>query len=453
MKTGVRLILLSITCLFLTACVNQVKQNATFENALTQKYCTGDFFNQNLEKIKKNDDVIYVGLNSGLIARNCGDFNRSNVFFDVVEESYKYDVDLENVGKKGAKLVATTLINDAIVDYEGSLYERIMVNVYKALNYMQENEYENARVEFNRALMRQDKAKEYFAKEIERNRQDLEKAKEDKNYNKNMNENSKVIEAQYDSLFKEFHTTKDFVNPYATYLASVFFFMDKDYRKAADLLREVAIVYPKNEIIKEEARIFKEYATKTKIKNPKKYVFVVYENGFGAVKDEFALTLPFAVDEKIISTNIALQTLKKGEPSFSNLNVNGQSTSDFVDLDNIVATEFKINMPAMIAKALAQAIIKTTLNAVVANNDSTGGWLSLATAVATTATNKADVRSWRGLPKNIGIAMIENSGNLEVRDSQGNILFQERLDKNKNALVVVRSFAPYLPASIAVMEK
>lgn len=81
------------------------------------------------------------------------------------------------------------------------------------------------------------------------------------------------------------------------------------------------------------------------------------------------------------------------------MNINGQNTNDFVDLDNIVATEFKINMPVMIAKVLAQTIIKTTLNVAVANNDSTGGWLSLATAVATAATNKADVRSWRGLPK------------------------------------------------------
>ncbi|MCW1527573.1 hypothetical protein OLR65_02420, partial [Campylobacter jejuni] len=31
--------------------------------------------------------------------------------------------------------------------------------------------------------------------------------------------------------------------------------------------------------------------------------------------------------------------------------------------------------------------------------------------------------------------------------------FQKSLDKNKNALVVVRSFAPYLPASVAIMEK
>lgn len=313
MKIKVGLIFSGIVCLFLTACVNQVKQNTTFENTLTQKYCGDDFFNQNLEKIKKNDDVIYTGLNAGLIARNCGDFNKSNVFFDAVEESYKYDVDLENVSPKATKFVGTTLLNDTIVDYDGSLYERIMVNIYKALNYMEEDDYENARVEFNRALMRQDKAKEYFAKEIEKNRADLDKAKEDKNYDKNMNENSKVIEEQYDNLFKEFDTTKNFINPYATYLASIFFFMDKDYRKAADLFREVAIIYPKNKTIKKEAKIFKEYATKIKVKKAKKYVFVVYENGFGVVKDEFALTLPFIVDKKIISTNIALQTLKKGK--------------------------------------------------------------------------------------------------------------------------------------------
>lgn len=453
MKIKVGLIFSGIVCLFLTACVNQVKQNTTFENALTQKYCGDDFFNQNLEKIKKNDDVIYTGLNAGLIARNCGDFNKSNVFFDAAEESYKYDVDLENVGSKATKFVGTTLLNDTIVDYDGSLYERIMVNIYKALNYMEEDDYENARVEFNRALMRQDKAKEYFAKEIEKNRADLDKAKEDKNYDKNMNENSKVIEAQYDNLFKEFDTTKNFINPYATYLASIFFFMDKDYRKAADLFREVSIIYPKNKTIKKEAKIFKEYATKIKVKKAKKYVFVVYENGFGVVKDEFALTLPFIVDKKIISTNIALQTLKKREASFANLNINGQNTNDFVDLDNIVATEFKINMPVMIAKALAQTIIKTTLNVAVANNDSTGGWLSLATAVATAATNKADVRSWRGLPKSIAIATIENDGNLEIKDPQGNILFQKSLDKNKNVLVIVRSFASYLAASVAIMEK
>ncbi|MFQ6342887.1 COG3014 family protein [Campylobacter sp. VTCC 70190] len=453
MKLKLSLAFVGLTALFFSACSNATKTNTSFENALTQKYCGADFFNQNLEKIEKNDDVIYTGINTGLIARNCGDFNRSNVFFDVAEESYKYDVDLENVAKKGAKLAATTLVNDTIVDYEGSLYERIMVNVYKGLNFMNLGNYEDARVEFNRALMRQDKAKEYFAKEIEKNREDIDKAKKDPNYDKNMNENSKAISQQYDNLFKEFDTTKKFVNPYATYLASVFFFMDRDYRRAADLFREVAIINPNNQEIKKEAKIFNERAKKAVLKKDKKYVFVVYENGMGVVKDDFTLTLPFIVDKKIISTSVALQTLKKREASFANLNVNGVSTSEVVDLDDIVATEFKINMPAMITKALAQTIAKTTLNLAVANNDSTGGWLTLASSVATAATNAADVRSWRGLPKSVSVAMVENSGNISIKNPQGQEIYQNTLDKNKNALVIVRSFAPYLPNSVDLIQK
>ncbi|HEC1570044.1 TPA: hypothetical protein R1X71_001043 [Campylobacter upsaliensis] len=447
-----KLSLIFIGALLFSACSNGAKSNATFENALINKYCGDDLFAENLQKIEKNDDVIYTGLNAGLIARNCGDYNRSNVFLDKAEESYKYDVDLENVGKKGAKVVATTLINDTIVDYEGSLYERIMVNVYKGLNFMSLNDYANARVEFNRALMRQDKAKEYFAKEIEKNREELKKAKEDPNYKQNMNENAKIIDKEYEHLFEAFDTTKNFINPYATYLASVFFFMDNDFRKAGGLFREVAAINSKNAEIVKQAKFFKSASSKSS-KSKKKYIFVIYENGFGVMKDDFALTLPFLVEGKIISTSVALQTLKKREGSFEFIEANGAKTSQFVDLDNIVATEFKINMPAMISKALAQTILKTTLNLAVANNDSTGGWLTLASSVATAATNRADVRSWRGLPKRISVAMVENKGEISVKNPQGTELFSSKLDKKKNALVIVRSFSPVLPVNVQVIEK
>ncbi|MBS4282299.1 hypothetical protein CVU4313_07210 [Campylobacter vulpis] len=452
MKFKFWLIFISLGALLLSACSNGVKNNTTFENALINKYCNEEIYTTNLQKLEKNDDVIYTGLNVGLIARNCGDFNKSNVFFNRAEEAYKYDVDLQNVGKKGAKVVATTLINDTIVDYEGSLYERIMVNVYKGLNYMSLSDYANARVEFNRALMRQDKAKEYFAKEIEKNREELKKAKEDPNYQQNMNENAKIIDKECEHLFEAFDTTKNFINPYASYLASVFFFMDNDFRKAGGLFREVAAINSKNAEITKQAKLFKDASRKSS-KNKKKYIFVVYENGFGVVKDDFTLTLPFLVEGKIISASVALQTLKKREGSFEFIKVNGAKTSQFVDLDNIVATEFKINMPAMISKALAQTILKTTLNLVVANNDSTGGWLTLASSVATAATNKADVRSWRGLPKNISVAMVENKGEISLKNPQGAELFNTTLDKKKNALVIVRSFSPVLPVNVQVIEK
>lgn len=438
--------------LFLSACSNGARTNAVFEKALINEDCDRGIFAENLKKIEQNDDVIYRGLNMGLIARNCGDFNVSNIFFDKAEEAYKYDVDLQNFGKKGARFVATTLVNDAIVDYEGSLYERIMVNMYKGLNFMGLNDYENARVEFNRALMRQDKAKEYFAGEIEKNRKALKKAKEDPHYQHNIDSNAQHITKEYEHLFEAFDTTKDFTNPYATYLASVFFFMEGDYRRADDLFKELVLIYPKNTEIQKQARVFKNFSQRIS-KSEKKYLFVVYEDGFGVVKDDFTFSVPFLVDGKLISIGVALQTLKKREASYEFMMINGVKTSKMVDLDNIVATEFKISMPLMVSKALAQTLAKTTLNALVANNDSSGGWISFVSAIATMATNVADVRNWRGLPKNISVLMVENEGQLRLQNPQGVELLSLNLDKSKNTLLMVRSFSPILPVNVQLIEK
>ena len=116
-------------------------------------------------------------------------------------------------------------------------------------------DYDNARVEFTRALLRQDKGKEYFAKQVEQNRAKLDESKKftDK---ENLDNSSSQIMSKYDGFFKEFDTTKDFVNPYATYLASVFFYMEKDYGKAADLFKEVAIINPNAKQIQKQLQLF-----------------------------------------------------------------------------------------------------------------------------------------------------------------------------------------------------
>lgn len=441
--------------LFLTACSNHQASNQTFEQQLKQNFCGEDFFKQNEEKIKKKDDVIYTGINTGSIARSCAQFEKSNFFFNAAEESYKTDVDLKNPVAKGAKVAVGALLNETLMDYDGSLYERIMVNVYKGLNYLELKEFDEARVEFNRALERQNKAKQYFAKQIQKDKEEQEKAKKDPNYKENMGKNTQTIMSEYDKMFSgEFKAQKNFTNPYATYLASIFFLLDKDYKKAADLFKEVAATHTNKEFASER-KVFNSYAKSVKPDKLAKHIFVVYEDGFGAVKDEFSLTLPFVVSKNISSVPVALQTLKKRAPSYEKVFVNGEVTSQLTNFDDIVATEFKIEMPSMIAKALASTIIKTTLNTVVAeqaDNDLVGGLLSVGTSAATSALTKADVRSWQSLPKTASVKMIKNTGKLEVKSHTGITLAQKELPKDKNVLVIVRSYSPDLEAKINIIE-
>ena len=101
----------------------------------------------------------------------------------------------------------------------------------------------------------------------------------------------------------------------------------------------------------------------------------------------------------------------------------------------------------------ALPISKTAINVAVAKNDSTGGFLALASSIATTMATQADVRSWRGLPKTASIAMLENNGKLDIVAADGTKIFHQDVSKNKDVLVLVRSFAPYLPTQVVVIER
>lgn len=428
---------------FFCACANHSTDNFFYEEALKNAYCDNSFFEDKRAKVDKNDDTIYTGLNVGALARHCDELKLSNYFFDKAEEAYKYDVDLQGLGKKGAKALSSTLINEGVNDYEGTLYERIMVNVYKGLNFMSLKDFANARVEFNRALMRQDKAKEYFAKEIEANRKEFDEAKQDANYEQNMGNNYNTISARYEHLLKDFATTQDFVNPYATYMASVFFFLDGDYKRAQDLFKEVAIINKNSAEFNKEFNIFENYAKSLNPQSLQKYVFVVYESGFGAGLDEFAITLPFTFDGNVVTSSLALPTLKKRTNSYEYVVANGSKVADFVDFDNIIATEFKANMGFRVGKALSSTIVKTTMNLAVAKNDPTGGYLSLATSLFNSATTKADLRFWSALPKYAKILALENTGSIVINSDNGTTLYKnEELPQDKNLLIIVKSHTP-----------
>ena len=102
---------------------------------------------------------------------------------------------------------------------------------------------------------------------------------------------------------------------------------------------------------------------------------------------------------------------------------------------------------------MASTVIKTGLNAVVAKNDSTGGLLTLASSIATAAATQADVRSLRGLPKTASISMLENNGKVNIVAANGEEILNQKVQKNKDVLIVVRSFTPYLPHQISVIER
>ena len=63
----------------LMGCAGHEQKSKDFENALANKFCSDNFFAEHEAKIKRNSDVIYTGINAGLVARSCQGFEKSNM--------------------------------------------------------------------------------------------------------------------------------------------------------------------------------------------------------------------------------------------------------------------------------------------------------------------------------------------------------------------------------------
>ena len=227
-------ILLSFIVLFggCSAIVGYGDSLNSFDKNLASGKCDYSFVD---EKIKDKDDVILWASQGGSLSRNCFDYERSNKLFDEAEKLYKIDVDLQSgVGKVGNH-TSSILINNNVNEYKGNVYEKVMLNTYKGLNFMELGDFVNARIEFNRALDRQRRAKEYFAKEIQNKK---ESQSGNKNFGVSQNRNTqKVLYDSYQDIFSKLEAYPDFINPYTTYMSGLFFLFDGDYAKARDILK------------------------------------------------------------------------------------------------------------------------------------------------------------------------------------------------------------------------
>ena len=395
--------------------------------------CDTEFIDK---KIKDGDDAILWNELGGSLARNCKDYSKSNEYFDNAETLYKQEVDLENIASAAVKSLSSIATNENIVNYRGNTYESIMINVYKGLNFMSLNDFKNARVEFNRALDRQRRAKDEFAGEIKREQDEL--LKEDAK-NLSIAKNTKTtnfISDKYSSgVFAGFRAYPDFVNPFATYMSALFFIADKDYLKARDLLKESVAMQPHNENIRDDFNLVERILAGG---GKDSYLWLIYENGKAIAKDEFRLDIPlFLVSDQISYVGIALPTLSERESSYDFLKIGDKRTSVIADMDRVVKTEFKIKLPMIITKAVLRTVSKAVAQK---QADDKNIYAGIAMALFNVATNRADTRSWGSLPKNFQILRVKNEGEkFEISTPDKGVVQSLSLPKDKNAIIYVKS--------------
>ena len=403
-----------------------------------------EFAQSKLGKGQKNkrEDLLWT-MQLGAVERLRRNHETSVNYFDKSEELLN-EYDTHN---KALDTIGSTVVNENIVPYLGEEYDGIMVNTYKALNFMTLKKDDLARVEFNRALDRQRRSKEKFAKEIAKLDEEIQQQEQGKDGSqvKQNIENPQVdaiIAEKYPNL-NAFEAYPDFVNPFTTYIAGVYFNLVGDHAKAVDLLKESYGMVPDNRYVAEDLAVTEKVLDgQQTLENT---VWVVFENGLGPTKKEIRLDLPlFLVTKEVKYVGIALPKLEFREQAFDSLWIKaGQAnyqTLPVADMDRVVQTEFKKDFKGILTRAIISATIKAAAQYAMQNQNSSGGSMaSIFMAVYSFATTAADVRIWTTLPKDFQVARFGIPEDRLVRiHPSGGTPFDVKIPDCKNAIVYVK---------------
>ncbi len=444
------LYLFFIPALLIAGCNAPKKNLSKFDNAFRADYSSSSDLENPTQfaqsKISKStnprgEDLLWT-MQLGSLERIKQNFGQSNDYFDKSEQMLSYfDYQNETIDS-----VAAMAVSDNIVPYVGQEYDGIMINTYKALNFMSLGENDLARVEFNRALDRQRRAKEKFAKEIVKLQDELDKeqAKEDSHVKENVEnpEVKQLIAERYPGLYN-FKAYPDFVNPFTTYIAGVFFNLIGDHSRAAPLLKEAYGMVSENEYLAIDI------ATTEQVLDGHKEltdtVWVIFENGMGPVKEEFRIDIPlFGERDRVKYFGIALPKLVFRDQAHPYLSVTAAdqnyTTEQVADMDRVIQTEFNKDFSGILTRAIISATSKAVAQYALEKKDNSSARLaSFLVAAYQFATTAADVRIWTLLPKDFQVARFPMPADRQITiNPSGGQSFQIEIPPCKNSLIYVK---------------
>lgn len=394
--------------------------------------------NMSNQKDPTGEDLLWA-LQLGTVERIRRNHLKSTECFDRAEQMLKFYDEQSKIGDA----IGSTVASDNVIPYRGEEYDGVMVNTYKALNFMAVGNTDLARVEFNRALDRQRRAKEKFNEEINKLKNEMEQQQNELSKSNIENPTTRELLAQkYPSLYN-FEAYPDFVNPFATYLAGVYFNLVGDHSKAVDLLKESYGMVRDNPYIAEDFSVTEQVLNgQGRLENT---VWLIFENGLGPVKEEFRLDLPlFIATSKVKYAGIALPKLTLRDRAYPYLLVNSDGkeymTLPVADMDRVIQTEFSKDFGGILTRAIISATAKAV--AQYALEEQGSSYASLASSLVAAysfASTAADVRIWTALPKDFQIARLPKPKNGKLKIiPPGSVPLDIDIPNCNNAIVYVR---------------
>ncbi len=443
------ILLLFVPFLFLGCAPSALNLHKKSSKAPQHHSYSKNYYEQEFQRYKeenKTQDLLW-NYKTATVAYFIHKFPQSIHYFDNAEKLIK-EYDEEVIAGKFFANLGSMLTNDTFMDYRPKIYEKIMVNTFKGMDFTLLGDKSNARIEFNRALVRQQRAKKFFAKEIGEEKKKLQKEKKKKqaaSLAKKAMQNKKTmepIEKVYSNLFA-FKPYPDFINPFTTYLAGIYFLNVGDYRKATNLLKETyGMIKGLNNGSSYVLQDFKmAFALKRSIRRKRGgYTWVIFLNGQGPMKEEKRIDIPlFLISSKVMYTGITLPILKMRQKAYKYLLVSSggraRPTKTVASMDTVIKTEFKKRFSTIVYRAMLRTIVQTVIQKQL--RDRVGFLGGLAGALYQASMNRADTRMWDTLPKEFQVVRVKTKRTLTIKTPKGKTLAKIKTKPRKDYLVFV----------------
>jgi hypothetical protein len=407
-------------------------------------------------------DAIIWRLEQAAILRAQGRYVESNKAFDEAQE--KIDAYAEGAKVKLGAETAAMFSNLANLPYRGRAYDGIMLNTYKALNFLALHDLDKARVEIIRAYQRQQDAVEENKRRLQRAQDELEAEKEKQRIEQAQNDPN--VKGRLNQAYSGLDTLKvysDYVNPFTVYLDGLIYFAGatsaSDLERARKSFERVCAFAGNNRCVKEDLSMVEAAAQGTQ---PGPMTYVILETGRAPVRDQVRIDIPILVS-RLSYVGAAFPTLEPqgGQLSSVQVSVNGtnQSTEFLASMDSVIAKDFKNELPIVITKTIAAAVVKAAAsyaaNEAANKEGETAGLISqIGTALFQIAVNIADLRTWTTLPKEFLVCRVPTPADrkieLQTPGSAQKVIVT--LDEGVMNLVFVKSISAGGPLLVSQMK-
>ncbi len=403
-----------LTVFLFSGCATYYQQSISFQ----EDFSTGNLeqaqaFLENHKKASEKKDRLLYFLDRGVVEQMLGNYQESNFYF---EEAYLFTQDFR---KNFANDLVGMIANPMLKPYEGEDFELVLIHFYKAINYIQLNQLDDALVEVRRINIGLNELNDKYEKRKNRYKEDA--------FAHNLMGIIYEAKGDFNNAFIAYRNALEIYSE----LYSMEFNVQVPDQLKVDLLRMAAY----NGFRDEQKRYEEEFGFQyqKKLENSGDLVFF-WLNGLGPVKSEFSLNLstvdgeggiltfanedegfsiPYTESDYYYDTEptefgdlkfvrMAIPKYKVRHPLLDRaiLKVDSMSVplQKVEDVSSIAVSTLQDRMLREITKSIGRVALKQAAELAARNeNENLGSVLSIVNAF----TEKADTRNWQTLPNSI----------------------------------------------------